>query len=108
MTMKTPEMEVVRFNESDVIVASGDAFQLFGFSDGTPNTGKINSHSVKDFQDILGTMGQHTYFQYQQNEMVRATDLQEKEESGLLKDGIYVDSGLIDNTADRLWWCSGQ
>ena len=28
MTMKTPEMEVVRFNESDVIVASGDPTQF--------------------------------------------------------------------------------
>ena len=108
MTMKTPEMEVVRFNESDVIVASGNSYQLFGFGDGTPNTGKINAHSVSDFQDILGGMGQHTYFQYQQNDKVRATDLQDKEESGLLKDGVYVDKGLIDNTEDRLWWCSGQ
>ena len=109
MTMTKPEMEVVRFNESDVIVASGeDFYTLSGFGDTTADNGKINAHSVKEFQDILGGMGQHTYFQYQQNEKVRATDLRSQEDSGLLKDGIYVDSGVIEGTAERLWWCSGQ
>ena len=37
MTMKTPEMEVVRFNESDVIVASGTikSFALRNWKNGT-------------------------------------------------------------------------
>lgn len=108
MTMKTPEMEVVRFNESDVIVASGDSYKLTGFGDTVANNGRINAHSVTEFQDILGGMGQHTYFQYQQNPKVRATDLLANEDGGDLKDGVYVDSGLIEGTEDRLWWCSGQ
>ena len=36
--MTMPRVEVVRFQESDVIVASGDILKLSGFADGAPQT----------------------------------------------------------------------
>ena len=41
MKMTTPEMNVVRFKENDIIVASGDALRLSNFYDGQPNTGVV-------------------------------------------------------------------
>lgn len=62
MTMKTPEMEVVRFNESDVIVASGDPVlahknaDVMNFGIGTVGDAQIryhNGHSLtKNLQQI--------------------------------------------------------
>ena len=41
-TMKRPEIEVVRFKEADVIVASGNIARLSGFNEGGAGTGKVN------------------------------------------------------------------
>ena len=41
MRMATPEMKVVRFNENDIIVASGDALSLSNFHDGNAKTGVV-------------------------------------------------------------------
>lgn len=110
MTMKTPEMEVVRFSESDVIVASPvgpQSYALTKFANGTPGDGELNGKNLSTVQDILAGMGEHTYFQYQNNPKVRATDLQSNEESGLLHDGIYVDQGekITGTDITRLWLC---
>lgn len=40
-TMKRPEMEVVRFKEADIIVASGNIATLSGFSDTSPDNGTV-------------------------------------------------------------------
>ncbi len=42
MKMSTPEMKVVRFNENDIIVASGDTLSLSKFGDGEAKNGVVN------------------------------------------------------------------
>lgn len=51
MTMKKPEMEVVRFNESDVIVASGPVPVLHttvvrGFNNEIPHDGEVSFQGI--------------------------------------------------------------
>ena len=110
MTMKTPEMEVVRFNESDVIVASGPAKAVFmGFNDGTPNTATINGSSVQSYEDMLDLLGDKSdsWFKYKNNTPVNAKNLLDEEETNVLGNGTYVDQGKVtlgDITYERLWW----
>ena len=42
MKMAKPEMTVVRFNENDIIVASGDTLSLSKFGDGQAKNGVVN------------------------------------------------------------------
>ncbi len=42
MRMATPEMKVVRFNENDIIVASGDTLSLSKMGDGQAKNGVVN------------------------------------------------------------------
>ena len=110
MTMKTPEMEVVRFSESDVIVASPvvpASYVLTKFYNGTNDDAELNGKNLNTVQDILKGMGEHTYFQYKNNPKVRATELHAQEESGHILDGEYFDQGETINGTDvtRLWLC---
>lgn len=41
-TMKRPEMEVVRFKEADIIVASGNIARLSGFGNGGTDNGSVS------------------------------------------------------------------
>lgn len=110
MTMKTPEVEVVRFSESDVIVASPvvpASYRLSKFYNGTNDDAELNGKNINDVQDILAGMGEHTYFQYKSNPKVRATDLHAEEEHGNILDGVYYDQGetIEGNDVTRLWLC---
>ena len=97
MTMKTPEMEVVRFNESDVIVASGnpvvDSFTLSKFNNGTTNDGTVNGLAKADAINWLHNLGEGHTFQYKNNDKVSARNLYDFEETGDIEDGIYYRDG---------------
>ena len=48
--MRTPEMEVVRFKEADVIVASGySSMSVSGFQNKTPNDASFNVSGVASY-----------------------------------------------------------
>ena len=65
--MVAPEMDVVRFNESDVIVASGAAGQLLAmkFDDASSNNGRFQyNNNVYDYetrQKLFDALGDKTY-----------------------------------------------
>lgn len=110
MTMKTPEMEVVRFSESDVIVASGEAKAVFqGFNDGKANTATINGNSVQSYTQMIDLLGgeSDSWFRYGFKDPVHASNLLKEEETGNLGNGTYVDQGRVtigETTYERLWW----
>ena len=66
MTMKTPEMEVVRFNESDVIVASGNVVaSVYGFNDEVAKNAGVKWRGIdykttnaNGARDLLSALGQ--------------------------------------------------
>lgn len=99
MTMKTPEMEVVRFNESDVIVASGkiSSFALTGFNNGTHGDATINGINVTQYEQIGTTSGDssNSYFQWNNNQAIHLGDLHNNEENNVLGNGTYKEDGTI-------------
>lgn len=100
MTMKTPEMEVVRFNESDVIVASGiQSFALRNWNNGQKDDGTVNGLQKADAITWLENLGEGFTFQYKDNEKVSASHLYNYEETGTIQDGIYTKDG------EKNWWC---
>lgn len=111
MTMKTPEMEVVRFTESDVMCASPaiTAFKITGANDGIAENMKIDNVDVANFESVFKpTSTSNSYFKYQENKPVHISDLDKHDVSGDLEDGTYVDQGIMDFdniVGGRLWWC---
>lgn len=112
MTMKTPEMEVVRFSESDVMCASTPditAFKITGSNDGVADNMKINNVDVSAFETIFKeTATSNSYFKYQQNKPVHIAELDKHDVTGDLNDGTYVDQGILDFdgiVGGRLWLC---
>ena len=96
MTMKTPEMEVVRFNESDVIVASGtiQSFALRNWKNGTDDDATVNGLGKRDALGFLSTLGEGYTFQYgNEGQKVSASHLYDYEETGTILDGIYTKDG---------------
>ncbi len=102
MTMKTPEMEVVRFNESDVIVASGNiqSFALTNWYNGPKGDGLIDGEGKDKAIHWLENLGEGHTFQYQNNQKVSAKSLYDYEETGTIQDGIYIKDANSNN-----WWC---
>lgn len=99
--MAMPAMEVVRFREKDVIVASQpfveDGLILRLFNNGTTDDATIEQMSVgipykvTDFVNILRmTKGdENVWFQYQTNPKVIAKELLPNEENNTLMNGLY-------------------
>ena len=107
MTMKTPEMEVVRFNESDVIVASGNSvpvpaqsFVLQNWKNGNLGDATVDGEGKEGALNWLNKIGDGHTFQYKQNAAVDAKKLYDYEETGTILDGIYVKDANSNN-----WWC---
>lgn len=100
MTMKTPEMEVVRFNESDVIVASGSSFVLAKWKNGPTGDATVNGEGKAAAETWLNNLGEGHFFQYKENEKVAATHLYDYEETGTIMDGTYTKV-----PGENRWWC---
>lgn len=111
MKMERPEVDVVRFTESDVMCASPaiNSFRITGSGDGIANNMEINDVDVANFESIYKpTSTSNSYFKYQENKPVHIADLDKHDVSGDLQDGTYVDQGELQITEDifgRLWWC---
>ena len=113
MTMTKPEMDVVRFNESDVIVASGPIpqpvtkFIFKNFNNGVDGDATMNDVKVGPFEEITAGLGDYSksYFQYKDNKKVHFGDLHNNEENNVLGDGTYVKTGefTIDGDIFNLW-----
>ena len=64
-TMKRPEMEVVRFKEADIIVASGNIATLSGFNDNEARNGEVrygNTTYKRGDRDSFPYDGKETRF----------------------------------------------
>ena len=106
-----PTMEVVRFKENDVIVASQpgmeDGLILKLFNNGTTDDATIEElsvgkpYSVTDFVNILRMTGgdEKIWFQYQTNPKVIAKDLLDNEENSSLLNDLYSQ----DSSDATLW-----
>lgn len=94
-------MDVVRFSESDVIVASTtvlDTLQLSFYNDGTKGNARINEYSISDFINILDSVHTMTGDVYLKDavagsgEQIIVSKLGDYEESNpvALTDGSYI------------------
>ena len=93
MTMKTPEMEVVRFSESDVIVASS-TLGLMNMNNGTKDDIYISSggknYTVKDFKDTLEALSGHSNVSFKKGEYTSSLEnLTSHEDMYTITDGLY-------------------
>ena len=114
MTMTKPEMDVVRFSESDVMCASGqgtiDSFTVSGASDGISGNMLIDGGTVESFEETLRKTHADTnaYFKYKENNPVYVKDLANHDVTGDLGDGIYKDKGeqlIFGDVWARLFHC---
>ena len=98
MKMETPKMDVVRFQEADVLAASPLA--LTKFNDGTYGNAGMGKHSVAEWIEILNETqsSSDVFFKYNGNEKVAAKDLTAHEEDNSLRDGTYHF-----NAAEHTW-----
>ncbi|MBR3419148.1 MAG: hypothetical protein IKG82_10710 [Oscillospiraceae bacterium] len=107
--MAVPTMDVVRFKENDVIVASGpiDGILLAGFNNSTAEDATVNGYHIVDYVNIYKLINSHTevYFRYNGNAAVSAEDLLDHEETGSLCDGIYTRS---DENTHVMWTWQSQ
>ena len=101
MTMKTPEMEVVRFNEADVLAASGiQSFALKNWNNGPKDDATVNGIGKDGALSFLSTLGEGYTFQYGEGgQKVSASHLYDYEETGTILDGIYTKDG------ETNWMC---
>ena len=117
MKMETPKMDVVRFQEADVLAASTPtpgplptSFALTGFNDKSAGNAKIDGADATTTEQIsakLEAFG-NSYFQYQSNTPVHFGELHNSDYEGPIEDGIYYDQGFTDITSTiygRLWKC---
>lgn len=116
--MTVPTMDVVRFNENDIIVASGgnptppppgpvEYLRLDNFNNGTVGDGLINNkYNIKDYVDLLGIIHEHgliAHFKYADNAIVSAEDILANEENFVLMDGDYEGSTMSDGSPLWTW-----
>ena len=89
MKMETPKMDVVRFQEADVLASSPLA--LTGFNDTIEANAQIGGHSVSEFVATLKDtqMESTVSFKYGDKPSVLAVDLSANEENGVLENGTY-------------------
>lgn len=101
-------MDVIRFKENDIIVASGgeptvDGIILAGFNNSVEKDATVNDFHVLDYVNIYIAIHGHTevFFRYNGNAAVRAEDLLTHEENGSLCDGLYTES--TDENGNAVW-----
>ncbi|WP_294480844.1 hypothetical protein [uncultured Ruminococcus sp.] len=92
-TMKRPEMEVVRFKEADIIVASGNIATLSGFNDNVYHNAQIqygnNTYDRTNYTDFPHPKGNFTIFQYEAGEADVLDHMFGSEDTGTDYDGTY-------------------
>ena len=103
MTMKTPEMEVVRFNESDVIVAS--TLGLMNMNDGIAKNAIIQTggqaYTVETYKNLLDSVSGHSNVKFKKdNHTVALEKLNEQEDHNTITDGIY---SKIVTDSETIW-----
>ena len=91
MKMETPKMDVVRFEEADVLAASNDRIALTGFNNGNYGDATVDGKSVANFVSTLEVTHAEVdvFFQYNGNAAVNGKQLTSHEEDNSLKDGVY-------------------
>lgn len=95
MTMTKPEMDVVRFSESDVIVASSnDTLGLKYMNNQIAGDAKIamggKDYSVQEFKDLIDGLGGHTNVSFKKgNNSSSLENLNAHEDKNTITDGIY-------------------
>lgn len=97
-TMRTPKMDVVRFTESDVIVASSknyDNLSLAKYNNGTLEDATINGDSIATFVRVADSLHTNTssIFLYDHGNSVSVSQLLDKEETNTITDGTYEWNG---------------
>ncbi len=109
MTMKTPEMEVVRFSESDVIVASGN-LALQNMNDSIAKNAIITvggqTHTVESYKNLLDSVSGQSNVKFKKDNYTVALDnLSEEEEHNTITDGFY---SKIITDSETIWtWLRG-
>lgn len=100
-------MDVVRFKEEDVIVASvgNPTHVLANFHNGTTEDATIDGKNPKDFITWLASFGAtNVYFKYDGKDAVHFDDILLHEEDGRLEDGEYNRR----NEGDNVIWYMDQ
>lgn len=109
MTMKTPEMEVVRFSESDVIVASAN-LGLKNMNDNIAKNAIIEvggqTHSVESYKNLLDAVSGQSNVKFKKdNYTVALENLSGEEDRDTITDGIY---SKIVTDSETIWtWLRG-
>lgn len=107
MKMERPEVDVVRFKESDVIVASGpippmpvQTLDVRGVNDSTANNITLDGVSVDTYEKLAEKLGgqSNSYFQHNGNRVVHESELFAVEDLGILADGIYTQNGTYNDS----------
>lgn len=107
-------MDVVRFQEDDIIAASAGPFLpnpevekliLAGFHSGSLNDATMNDGSIKTFVKALQiTHGSlNVFFKYDENDAVHANALLSYEENHALENGVYTSKLMGDNNVLWTW-----
>lgn len=109
MTMTKPEMDVVRFNESDVIVASS-TLGLMNMNNNVAGDAKVamggKEYTVGEYKDFLNGLGGHTNVSFQKdNNKASLENLNAEEDKHTITDGIYT---KIISGDETIWsWLRG-
>ncbi len=109
-------MDVVRFKEDDVIVASAtrDLWTISGFNDSPANKGnaRIDNFTIEQFIRLFNGAHTNMYFHYNEHDWVPIEDLGDAEDDYVndtygfkLKDGTYERNVDGDNV---IWTYRGQ
>lgn len=112
--MAIPTIDVVRFQEDDIIAASAGPFLpkpevekliLAGFNNGAPDDATMNEFPISAFVKALQiTHGSlNVFFKYDENGAVRANDLLDYEENNVLENGVYTSKTMSDNNVLWTW-----
>ena len=112
--MAIPTMDVIRFQQDDIIVASAGPFLpspevekriLAGFNKGTQNDATMSDDPIKAFVKALQiTHGSlNVFFKYDENDTVRTNDLLGNEKNHALENGVFPSKTTGDNKVLWTW-----
>ena len=117
MTMKTPEMEVVRFNEADVLAASGDQFMTATIAkaggakrDLTVTLAAPGQNAVPhSFEDLLADSNtayaaNPTFFNKNNDQATLHNLIDDDNDNGAGKYGAWNGSYYSDNGGSIYYW----
>ncbi len=109
MKMERPEVDVVRFTESDVIVASAN-LALKNMNDGISKNAIIQvggqTHTVESYKNLLDSVSGQSNVKFKKDNYTVALDnLSEEEGHNTITDGLY---SRIITDSETIWtWLRG-